>query len=341
MQPDDGLSSFLTTPEGRLKFGTWFGVYGMMFVLTVGYGFYIFFIDVVKDKYTDNREEVIGYMKQLKGAVQEQELVDQDFIKLCAVNQTRAGLEDNEIDRVTIFHSNTLDPVVGGLTAATQGAIIGIPRFMLDNKIDFENLRIKPSYNPYFKGYKLDESKLNLEERDGLFKVMTLSKDEKDFLMSRELARVNTYNAILDMVVPGLLWITAYGVGYRLNNILNLLSKPRALRFACHAPVISGLAMLYLIIKNSKDLYYENSAIEQVCKTVEQAEVAKGFYTKLIERNKQLRRLLSDVDSDYYFQEDGELTPSFYEILDYVGIKSRLKFCDELSSRLDKDLNEL
>jgi len=330
--PDkESWGDWLTTHQGRQKVGQIFGFYGMVLVISGCYSFYIFFVDLVKEQYND--KETVTLRQQLEGTAPT-ETIDPKYLKLVAANQGRAGLSDHNLDRVDLFHCNLLDPVVIGFTTARQGAAIGIPGTMLVDKVNMEELRFKPSYNLFFKGYKLDDCAGTSEERKELEKLLVLSEPERNFVMSRQLAMANSLTPLYETIVPAVSWLGTYMLGFFLNNKFDLLTKPRYLRWALQLPVITGSFLLYIFIKNRQSWELETDAVRLVCQTYEHAEVAKGFYLKMIERNKSLRNILGASGADFYFQQDGELVSHFYEIQDYTSIHARVDFCENLKNSL-------
>ena len=54
-----------------------------------------------------------------------------------------------------------------------------------------------------------------------------------------------------------------------------------------------------------------------------------GYYEKVVERNKVLRRLVGE-GMEYYIQENGELVPLFYEVEEFSSLGSRIEFLKHL-----------
>ena len=81
-----------------------------------------------------------------------------------------------------------MDPVVAGCTRTRQGGIVGMPRYMVEEDIDWRNLRFKTHYNKIFKGFKIPEN-ISLEDQQELRRLLTVTPEEQQFLMSSSLAQ--------------------------------------------------------------------------------------------------------------------------------------------------------
>ena len=122
-----------------------------------------------------------------------------------------------------------MDPVVAGCTRTRQGGIVGMPRYMLEEDIDWRNLRFKTHYNKMFKGFKIPEN-ISLEDQQELRRLLTVTPEEQQFLMSSSLAQASSFKVFLDVALAFLLWVYHYTFAYKMNNRLGLFDRHRIIR---------------------------------------------------------------------------------------------------------------
>ena len=91
---------------------------------------------------------------------------------------------------------------------------------------------------------------------------------------------------------------------------------------------------LYICYVNTSNLESDTDALAEACKTKEEVEVAIGYFEKVLERNKLLRRLLGK-EMENYVQEDGELVPLFYELDYFSSLSSRQFYLNHLLQKFD------
>ena len=166
------------------------------------------------------------------------------LFKLLSDCKERAGVDDNALDRVEVFHSGLLDPVVAGSTWTKQGGLVGIPSYMLQEEINLKEIRFKTHFNKIFKGFVIPD---NLSEEDELQlkKLLTVTPEEQKFLMSSSLCKVNTLTPVKDLVVATICWPMAYFVGFTLNNKLDLFNKPRFMRVGVQGAIIFNVVHIF------------------------------------------------------------------------------------------------
>ena len=78
----------------------------------------------------------------------------------------------------------------------------------------------------------------------------------------------------------------------------------RTIRWPIQAALAVATLGIYTLFKNFHLLEVDHAAITAVVKTSEQAEVAAGFYQKMLDRNLVLRQILGpDGDGGYCFTD--------------------------------------
>ena len=85
----------------------------------------------------------------------------------------------------------------------------------------------KASNNSVFQNFKKNFSPEDAKE---LTEAMTLTSDEKNFIMTYCMRKVNSWQAVQNFVAPFIAWIFSYNAGQLMNKKLNLFSKPRWMR---------------------------------------------------------------------------------------------------------------
>jgi len=324
-----GFLKWCTTEEGRVVVGRRVLSTGGLAIAGLAYCANIFMVDLVRDAYNSNAgERRQTVMERLDKDTRYQVGVLSDlYQRLFYSCQERAGVGDSELQNIDIFYTTSLDPVSQGWASTRQGAVVGLPRYMVEDQVDFSDLRIQPTYNYFHKGYRLP-SDLCEEAKEDMRKTMVLSPEEKEFVMSREVAKVAGWGALRETVLYPLAFLTQYMLGRKVNTVFKMFDRPRALRVAVQALVaVAGLLSIYLV-KNYHSLETEEEAIVAVCTTAHQLEVAAGYYQKLLNRNKVLREVLGrDGDGGYCFTPEGEVQPLFYEAPFLTSLRVRRDFC--------------
>jgi len=323
-----------TTEEGRKRIGQNVILIGGVAVATVSWCWNMFLVDWMKDAYStfDNQK------RRLESLTSENKKVGalaESFQRLFTSMQSRAGLKDDTMDSIDIFYTKSLDPVSAGLARGSQGAVVGIPEYMLQDEVDLTTLRVKPAYNYFHKGYRLP-SNLCQEAVDDLQRTMVLTTEEREFVMARELARVNTWAALRETLLFPLMFVGHYVLANELNTRTGLINKSRPIRWAVQLGFGAAALFGLILVKNFHLLETDQEALTTVCKTPQQAEIAMNFYQKMLNRNKVLRQVLgSDTDGDYCFTEEGEFQPFFYEISQVTSLRVRRDFMRDLRNSLD------
>jgi len=296
----------------------WVGFGGTIVVMLGFYLVKVLCMEWIRDEYKEEGPQ-LNIARRLHGLDEDSNATPKLF-KLLSDCKERAGLDDASLDRVEVFHSCLLDPVTAGTTWTRQGALVGMPSYMLEENIDLKQIRVKSHFNKIFKGFVIPDN-LSEEDEKQLKSLLTVTPKEQNFLMSFALCKVNTLTALKDMVVPVICWPMAYFVGFNLNNKLNLFTKPRFMRVGVQSIPALLFFVMYICYVNASSLEADTDALAESCKTKEEVEVAIGYLDKVLERNRLLRRLVEGME--YYVKEDGELHPLFYE----------MEICSSLSSR--------
>ena len=84
----------------------------------------------------------------------------------------------------------------------------------------------------------------------------------------------------------------------------SLTSLCRTIRWPIQAALAVASLGIYTLFKNLHLLEVDHAAVTAVVRTSEQAEVAAGFYQKMLDRNLVLRQILGpDGDGGYCFTD--------------------------------------
>eukprot|EP00092_Neocalanus_flemingeri_P004023 GFUD01004330.1.p1 GENE.GFUD01004330.1~~GFUD01004330.1.p1 ORF type:complete len:378 (+),score=125.49 GFUD01004330.1:39-1172(+) len=324
--PDSSWGAWLTSWPGRQQMATVVGLGGTCGVLTGFWCFKILIMEWMRDEYKEKGPQ-LSLRARLEGFEEETGRSPQ-LLKLLSDCQDRSGLDDANFDRVDVFYSCLLDPVLAGSTHTRQGGLVGLPRYMLEDDMNLGEVRVKTNYNKMFKGFKIPEN-ISEEDKQEVERCMAVSTQEKQFLMSLSLTKVSSWSSIMNTAVPALVWAFHYTLAFRVNNKLGLFNKPRYIRCGLQALLACVSLCLYIVYINMSSMEGDTNAMTAVCRTREEVEVALGYYEKVVERNKMLRRLVGE-GMEYYIQETGELVPLFYEIESFTSLGSRIEFLTNL-----------
>ena len=206
---------------------------------------------------------------------------------------------------------------------------------MAQDEVGLSSLRVKPGYNYFHKGYRLP-SNLCQEAIEDLQRTMVLTPDEREFVMARELARVNSWAALRETILFPLMFVGHYIIANELNTRTGLIRKSRNARWAVQLGFAAASLFGLILVKNFHLLETDQEALDAVCKTPQQAEIALNFYEKTLNRNKVLREILgADSDGGFCFTPEGEYQPFLYEIPQLTSLRVRRDYCRDLRNYLD------
>jgi len=337
------------TVEGRKWMANRVGMGGTAFLLTASFGLNIYFTTVVKEQYevrTPDQEQITVTQRLSMAADNEAPegmKVPEEIIKKFAINQDRAGIDDINMDRMEVFMTDLLDPVGFGCSITSQGGVVGVPihqTWTSSDQVDLENIRIKPIFNKWFQGYQIP-SDADPEDLENLKKNFVLSEDAINFYLAKNMHIAGSLQAIVATIIPCSVWLFNYAQAINVNDILQLFNKSRSVRFAIQGLLGLGSFIIFVGMKNMCENYFKKDAIDKVIRTPKEAEAAIEFYTKALERNKLLRKVLGS-EGEYYFQEDGEVKGTGFEIPELVGTATYLKYAREhLAKKLAEKANNI
>jgi len=325
------LLDWMATEEGRQRVAIILGTGGAITVSLCSWCFNILSMEVFTHEYClPQDKESLNIVSSESSQLQP----GPELRRLMALCQSRARVEVDNMDRLSMFHTELMDPVSNGCLRSAQGAAIGLPQHFTNDNIDLKTLLVKTGYNRWFKGFKLPED-LSAEDEAELKSCLTLTKEEKEFAVSQRMAAVNSWHSVYHLVMPPVLWLLGYSLGHTVNNKLDLFSKSRVFRVfsVCWTGAVISLSYIYFI--NALSLETDTDCYKLICSKSEEAEAGISYYQKILRRNVLLRRLLGQ-QMEYYIQESGEYVPMIYEIEDYRNISTKIKSLEELREELRK-----
>lgn len=326
---------WVLTEPGRQKVGQGFVIFGGTCSVLFGFCWNVLFVDLHKDAYMENTELNPSLGARITKDEDRKIEVTREFLHLFTTSRSRAGLTEEAMSNVDIFFTWCLDPVRQGTINSRQGAVVGLPRHMVEEELDLDNFRVKPFYNYFHKGFRLP-SGLCQEARQDLKQTLLLTPSEQQFVMARELAGVDNFAAVRETVILPILLVTHYIGARRFNDLLGLLTVGRTIRWPIQAALAVASLGIYTLFKNLHLLEVDHAAVTAVVRTSEQAEVAAGFYQKMLDRNLVLRQILGpDGDGGYCFTDQGEQQPWLYEMPSCTSLKVRRDACQQLVHQLD------
>jgi len=331
---DPGLSwdSWFTSFAGRQAMAKYVGFGGFCCVFTGFWCFKVVFMEWMRDEYKEEGPQ-ISMRARIAGCEEEVAERSPQLLKLVSDCQDRAGVEDASIEHLDVFYSCLMDPMVAGTTNTRQGGLVGLPRYMLEENFDWKKIRLKTNFNKMFKGFKIPEN-ISQEDQQELKKWLSVSEQEKQFLMSFCLAKASSWFAVMTMVVPSIFWAFHYAMAYRVNNKMRLLERNRFIRLAIQGMLAIFSISMYICYFNMSNLEADTDAMTFICTTREEVEVALGYFEKVLERNKVLRKLVGE-GMEYYVQESGELVPFFYDMEVCASLATRIKFLKQLLDNMN------
>jgi len=332
---------WLGTFAGRKAMALWVGFGGAMTITFVSFGLNILFTTYVKEQYEERTpagktmtlQERITWDEAPEG-----KQLPEKIVGMFTKNQERAGIDDGNMDNIEVFMTYMLDPVVSGCSFTRQGGVVGVPvhqTWTSRDQVDIQNLKIKPTYNKWFHGYKIPTS-TNPQDIETLKKSLVLSEEAIHFFLAQNLYIAGSWQAWIATFLPGSLWFFNYLNAININDKLHLFQKSRIIRSGMQGMLGFGTFIMFVGLKNILESFTRKNAIDHVVRTPKEAEAAVEFYTKTLERNLVLRKILGK-DGEYYFQEDGELVGYGLEIPELTSMATYLKYSQEILAKRKSD----
>lgn len=303
--------------------------------VTFGLFFYhLYAVDFVRDQYSERTPDApkITFGDWASGEKIKVYPASPDVLKLASLNMQRVGLTEELSDKIEVFTSALLDPVVTGSTFSNEGAAVGLPRHLVartTEELDLSTIRIKPYWNRYFPGYVLPTEGVDQRDLEELKESMVLSPEALSFVVAKCLQKAQDYSTIVQTFLPGSMMLLHYIFGVKLNEDLGLMKRPRPLRLAIQSLWLVTVVLLTCAMHSEVRRYFEQKAIRSVVRTPAEKRGAVEFFSKSLARNQLLRRILGP-ESEYYFTEEGEVVAEFYEFPENVSWRGFRDYCESL-----------
>lgn len=181
-----------------------------------------------------------------------------------------------------------------GTSYSKYGVIVGLPaNFFYENESSVAKDSIK---------LRDDESIFwELEEGQLLQNSLVLSEKAQIYAIAKEIKFRDSPKVLIDTLVAVTSFLGVYGISNAYNKKLNLYAKPLAVRLVLYS-LVGALAFgSYAFCTDVSTVYYEKSADEQL-KALNTIFVEGGleFYTKILNRNRALRKLLGKEGEKIY-----------------------------------------
>lgn len=193
-------------------------------------------------------------------------------------------IEPNEQQNIKPFMVAGFDIYSIG-TFGRFGRHIGIPaNFTYDKVQDIDKSKIKVN---------LESVVWDSQEGKQLLNSLVLPENAQMYAMAREIKMRNSYKFFYDTFFSGVAVIFVYGLSSFLNRKFNLFLRPRPVRVINYTLVsLLGFGN-YALCKDVTQTMYERQIDEELRETHPVfAEGGREFYTKILERNKALRKLM-------------------------------------------------
>jgi len=328
------LLEWMVTEEGKRKMAVYAGWGGTLSLFFGSWCFNILCQEVMLHSYCleEDKAKINLYSPMAS------EFPSDESVSMLGVGcQLRSGINTDDFDRLIFFKGELLDPVTNGYLSSSPGAIIGIPEYMtLDSNkgeiVDLKTLNVKTNYNSWFKGFKIPDD-ISPDDAKELIDSLTLTSEERNFIMSFCMAKVNSYGAVYNTFAPSIFYFFAYNFGHALNKKMNMFDKKRFIRLGLIAWAGAFHFIAYLLWLNYGNWEVDNGIYKEVCKTEKEIDVAISYFTKILQRNMLLRKVIGH-DIEYYIQETGEYEPMFYQIPDCCEINCKIQILRKIKEEL-------
>ncbi|XP_018575031.1 transmembrane protein 177, partial [Anoplophora glabripennis] len=191
------------------------------------------------------------------------------------------------------FHCYGFDVMSAGSSYSRFGVIVGLPaNFTCDNVDMVDRSKIKVNHESVI-----------WESEDGkkLLNSLVLSENAQIYAMSKEIKFRQTPKPLLDTIFATSSCVLAYSLGNFINNKFNLYNKPRGVRVTMYGFVGLFVVGLYTMLKDVSQIYFEENVDRELKqKNTIFVEGGKEYYTKILERNQALRKMMGKEGERLY-----------------------------------------
>ncbi|XP_023016619.1 transmembrane protein 177 [Leptinotarsa decemlineata] len=191
------------------------------------------------------------------------------------------------------FFTYGFDVMSLGSSYSKYGVIVGLPfSFTYDDpeKIDKTRIKIRQESVPW-----------GTEEAQKFLKSLIFSENAQLYAMAREIKLRNSVKPMSDMLCGAASCMVAYGLSQHINQKFDFYSKPRQLRVVLYMLVGLFVFGFYAMSKDMLQLYIEETIDKELRDKNEVfAKGGREFYSKILERNMALRKLLGREGEKLY-----------------------------------------
>ncbi|KAJ8941493.1 hypothetical protein NQ318_006179 [Aromia moschata] len=180
-----------------------------------------------------------------------------------------------------------------GSSYSRFGVLVGLPaNFAYENVDMVDKSKLKVNQN---------EVVWDSEDGQKLLNSLVLSENAQLYAMAREIQFRNTPKPLLDTMIGTTSCILTYSLSNHINSKFNFYAKPRGLRVALYALVGLFSFGVYAMCKDVSQMYYESSIDRELKQKSELlAEGGKEYYSKILERNQSIRKLMGKEGEKLY-----------------------------------------
>ncbi|XP_058464677.1 transmembrane protein 177 [Malaya genurostris] len=234
----------------------------------------------------------IGYLKEFVQAYKSgQAQTPSEKLQQRFERATRLlNLSNFERKYVKPFMVCGFDVFNAGSMKSKNGGFVGIPaNFEYDSAADIEKGEV------VLQGKKIDWSS---EAGKLLEECLVLNEDEQVFGMAREILNLNSHKLLLQSIIPSVMWVFTYSVGYLINRRNNLYIRPFSLRCMLYAICGTFGFGLYSFSTDMSEMYFDTQIDKQLADLgPDVSDAGARFYDKVLKKNIAMRKLTGD---DYY-----------------------------------------
>ena len=109
---------------------------------------------------------------------------------------------------------------------------------------------------------------------------LTLTDEEKRFIMSFNMAKVNSWQSVINVGAPVLTYFMAYNAGHSINKKLGMFSKPLPARVALVSWMGAMHALMYIVWFNYGNFELDTNSLATVCKSEQEVSLIDTMIRK-------------------------------------------------------------
>ncbi|XP_065348440.1 transmembrane protein 177 isoform X1 [Cloeon dipterum] len=239
----------------------------------------------------------------------------------------KLGFHRNDKQLYRYFTAYGFDALHLGSTFSKYGVLVGVPsNFYFKSKADIEYNNITVQGEPI-------KQKSTPEDKDQLLDSLILSDKAKQFALGVQIYEANTAEIFNQSIAPSASIVAYYTLSTHFNQKFNGYARPVSYRAFMYTMIGAFVTGVYYCLREVSTHAMEKQADRKVAKLgLEHAEGGVEYYSKILQRNKVLRRVMGSK-GESLFTVSGDVESLVFT--PHVPITQRLISCKKIVEELN------